>query len=133
MSTRSRIAFDFGNGNVDSIYCHYDGYPDGVGSILYFYYNDAERARVLCQCGNISVLKSDLCSSSKIDDDEPYKFNSLEDLLDYFKESDQEYLYVYNVKKKSWYYYEKQTININDDFKSFVVYSGKLEDYFNGK
>jgi len=34
MATRSRIAIEFGNGKVLSVYCHNDGYFDGVGRDL---------------------------------------------------------------------------------------------------
>lgn len=31
MATRSRIAIELAEGKVKSVYCHNDGYPDGVG------------------------------------------------------------------------------------------------------
>jgi len=34
MATRSRIAVELDNGTVKSVYCHWDGYPDGVGNDL---------------------------------------------------------------------------------------------------
>ncbi len=34
MATRSRIAVELDNGTVKSVYCHWDGYPDGVGQDL---------------------------------------------------------------------------------------------------
>lgn len=32
MSTRSSIAIELEDGSVKSVYCHYDGYPQGVGA-----------------------------------------------------------------------------------------------------
>lgn len=55
MSTRSLIATTFGSG-YRAIYCHYDGYPEGVGATLLEHYNDAERARDLVALGDISSL-----------------------------------------------------------------------------
>lgn len=34
MATRSRIGVELEGGGVLSVYCHYDGYPDGVGRRL---------------------------------------------------------------------------------------------------
>lgn len=34
MATRSRIAVELNDGTVKSVYCHWDGYPDGVGQDL---------------------------------------------------------------------------------------------------
>ena len=34
MSTRSRIGLKLEDGTVKSVYCHSDGYPDGVGKYL---------------------------------------------------------------------------------------------------
>ena len=34
MATRSRIAVETKEGGVRSVYCHFDGYPDGVGANL---------------------------------------------------------------------------------------------------
>ena len=34
MATRSRIAVELSDGTVKSVYCHWDGYPDGVGQDL---------------------------------------------------------------------------------------------------
>lgn len=35
MSTRSRIGMINPYGSVSSIYCHFDGYPEGVGKTLH--------------------------------------------------------------------------------------------------
>ena len=34
MATRSRIAVELNDGTVKSVYCHWDGYPAGVGNDL---------------------------------------------------------------------------------------------------
>tara|TARA_B100000497_G_C7625810_1_gene376079 strand:- start:250 stop:615 length:366 start_codon:yes stop_codon:yes gene_type:complete len=34
MATRSRIAVELDDGTVKSVYCHWDGYPNGVGQDL---------------------------------------------------------------------------------------------------
>jgi len=47
MATTSRIAILNFDGSVDSIYCHYDGYPSHNGKILLKYYNDEMKIRKL--------------------------------------------------------------------------------------
>jgi hypothetical protein len=56
MSTRSRIAIEKQDGTVKSIYCHFDGYVDGVGKTLFNHY-DKEKLEKLIELGDISVLK----------------------------------------------------------------------------
>jgi len=56
MSTRSRIAIENQDGTVQSIYCHFDGYIDGVGTTLFNHY-DREKLKSLIELGDISVLK----------------------------------------------------------------------------
>lgn len=57
MSTRSRIGIEGEDGTIRSIYCHHDGYLDGVGSELLANWNGAERAVALMQHGNLSALE----------------------------------------------------------------------------
>lgn len=61
MSTRSRIAFEHEDGSVISIYCHFDGYPDGVGRVLLAHYNTPERVLELMKLGDLSSLAPKLC------------------------------------------------------------------------
>jgi len=55
MGTRSYIGKVI-NGRVHSIYCHWDGYPEGVGSVLLQYY-DSEKVDGLLKLGGISSLQ----------------------------------------------------------------------------
>jgi hypothetical protein len=56
MSTRCRIALEDELTGVYSIYCHYDGYPNGVGRILDRYYKDRNTVEKLIDLGDISVM-----------------------------------------------------------------------------
>jgi hypothetical protein len=56
MATRSRIAIENQDGTVTSIYCHFDGYIDGVGKILQENYNTREKMEQLIDLGDISSL-----------------------------------------------------------------------------
>ena len=56
MSTRSRIGLKQANGQIKSIYCHWDGYPEGVGKTLKEHYNSPEKIEELLELGDISSL-----------------------------------------------------------------------------
>lgn len=57
MATRSRIGFETKQGTVKSIYCHFNGYPDGVGKTLQQHYTDPEKVEALVALGDISYLE----------------------------------------------------------------------------
>lgn len=56
MATRSRIGLEFPDGHVESIYCHWDGYPEHNGRILKSCYNDFSSVYQLIQLGDLSAL-----------------------------------------------------------------------------
>lgn len=55
MSTRSAIIAKIGDFYY-GIYCHFDGYVDGVGKVLHQHYQDAEKVKRLIELGDISSL-----------------------------------------------------------------------------
>jgi hypothetical protein len=57
MATRSRIGIENENGTISSIYCHWDGYPDGVGVTLEEHYSNSQKLRMLINLGDISILR----------------------------------------------------------------------------
>ena len=56
MATRSTIAMRLEDGSVRSVYCHFDGYPDGVGATLREHYTDPAKIQQLLDLGDLSVL-----------------------------------------------------------------------------
>lgn len=57
MGTRSRIGIeDMETGTVTSTYCHWDGYPSGVGQTLLDHYQDREKVEALVALGYASSL-----------------------------------------------------------------------------
>ena len=56
MATRSTIAMLLEDGSVRSVYCHFDGYPDGVGATLRDHYTDPAKIERLLDIGDLSVL-----------------------------------------------------------------------------
>ena len=55
MSTRSRIGIVRGD-KVESIYCHFDGYPEGVGATLAEHWTTTEEVEALMSLGDLSAL-----------------------------------------------------------------------------
>lgn len=141
MSTRSLIFKKNNDGSYVGVYCHNDGYPTGVGQILYNFYNE-ERTTRLIELGSMSSLGCfiepqqngirtkyestpngfDLLPiiTSKHTFDEPqdnvcvfynrdrneelhnYQLKNFEDLLELFKDSWAEYVYV--LQDNQWFF-----------------------------
>jgi hypothetical protein len=59
MGTRSTIAMKQGD-KVIAIYCHFDGYKEGVGATLDQHYQDAEKVQRLMDLGNLSALSQEI-------------------------------------------------------------------------
>ena len=57
MGTRSRIGKKLDDGTIMHCYCHYDGYPEGVGKTLEMHYKDIEKIEELLSFGDISCLE----------------------------------------------------------------------------
>jgi hypothetical protein len=97
MATRSRIAIENQDGTVDSIYCHFDGYVEGVGKTLFNHY-DQEKLEKLLELGNISVLKESTEDTVAYcrDRGEDLHFKTFKDVEDLFENgfnSSEEYVY----------------------------------------
>lgn len=69
MSTHSFIGIeDETTGKVRGIYCHYDGYPDGVGYVLKKHYQDEHKLRELVKLGSISALREEIGDKHDFED-----------------------------------------------------------------
>ena len=66
MSTRSRIGVQDADGTIRSIYCHFDGYLDGVGATLAGHYADANKVEQLVALGDLSSLDDDLAPAEGV-------------------------------------------------------------------
>ncbi len=60
MSTHSFISLKNSLGTLAGVYCHFDGYPDGVGKTLLEHYTTTEQVSALLQGGSISTLGDDM-------------------------------------------------------------------------
>lgn len=60
MATRSRIAIENQDGTIRSIYCHFDGYPENNGVILFENYKTQEKVESLISLGSLSSLHEEI-------------------------------------------------------------------------
>jgi len=60
MATRSAIGFVEYDGSVTAVYCHWDGYLDGVGATLVAHYRDLYKVLDLLDQGDISSLRPEI-------------------------------------------------------------------------
>lgn len=129
MGTRSKIAIKKKDGKVESIYCHWDGYPSYNGKILKEHYNTVDKVQELIDLGSISSLGEFIKPNPERehsfynpqrsvtvayirDRREPESYNKkrifdyetefLKDCLD----SDCEYYYLYDEEQEKWFYSE---------------------------
>jgi hypothetical protein len=56
MATRSTIALEFADGTVQQVYCHWDGYLEHNGQILFEHYSNPFILRDLIDLGDVSSL-----------------------------------------------------------------------------
>jgi hypothetical protein len=129
MSTRSFIAITNGDINYTAVYCHSDGYIEGVGQMLHTYYNSPVAARDLVYLGDLSrvgplsePIPGNLHSFDNPangvtvayyrDRDEdweavkPKKFEGYDRLIDAATLAGAEYLYIYDAKTLAWWVVE---------------------------
>lgn len=106
MSTRSFIAVKKEDKSYDAIYCHFDGYPEGVGAMLLENYNTKELVEKLISNGDMSSIggTTEKCVFYHRDRGEELDIGSYKtkaELKKAYKDSWCEYLYVFN--KNVWY------------------------------
>ena len=79
MATRSRIGIVNEDGTVSSIYCHWDGYPEGNGKILLLHYSDRNKVQSLIDLGAISSLRANVLPYDPYNNVENEKVKSILD------------------------------------------------------
>ncbi len=124
MGTRSTIAMEFADGTVQQIYCHWDGYLEHNGKILFNHYVDPYKTRELIDMGDISSL----CNTIEETKQGAYhfwrgeelrvaKFNDFQDYLAHHQYEDYEYILR---KDGHWY------VQAHDD--AFVMLKSAIAD-----
>jgi hypothetical protein len=76
MATHSTIAKENNDGTVTQVYCHWDGYPTGVGHTLLNHYCNADKLSLLLSHGGISSLGDDIGEQHSFTN--PYKYSTPE-------------------------------------------------------
>jgi hypothetical protein len=98
MATRSTIGVKQADGTIQAIYCHWDGYPEGVGAGLVQFYNSKAQAEQLIALGGFSALHETLDETKAgaygTPSDSARTFTSDKDWLKNFN-SGEEYFYLY--------------------------------------
>ena len=114
MATRSNIGIMRENGEIETIYSHWDGYLEHNGCMLFNYYNTAEKVEELISKGYISALGKTISESEIFDRKTNSKYESLKGLINNFKDNyGIEYIYIFFESEKKWYfcnnhYYKKE-------------------------
>ena len=131
-ATRSMIGIEEPNGKITATYCHYDGYPEGVGKMLKKFYKNPSVIKKLVTLGKqgISTLGKNI--GKKHDFDMPYdekeklgyttfygrdrgeggNFTQVsKDRTQIKTNSGEEFLYIWSVKDKKWYYKDEDWPN----------------------
>jgi hypothetical protein len=120
MATRSTIGIKSQDGTVKAIYCHWDGYPAGVGLGLIDNYNSKEQAEALIALGGFSSLMETLeetkAGAYGNDSDKARTFTGVQDWLDNFN-SGEEYAYLYE-EGKGWVYFSDEAF---DEFMPLIL------------
>ena len=121
MGTRSNIVRENADGSFDSIYCHWDGYPDNNGRLLYEHYQDPAKIQALLDLGDLSSLGEEIGERHSFDNapreecnaygrdrgetgTECRHYANAEALAAMLKESWTEWVYVWRVTEGKWYY-----------------------------
>ena len=86
MSTRSRIGV-YDDQVVHWIYCHFDGYPEGVGETLLLHYTELEKIEKLMELGSLSILDRNI--GEKIDFDDREARQQAQQCLAYHRDRDE--------------------------------------------
>ena len=135
MSTRSNIAIQRRNKQVEVIYCHCDGDLSHNGKMLLEHYTDLDKINSLIELGNISFLhkyiepietdkehsfynpqKEVVVAYGRDRNEEEQQKRVYKDIGDYLDNIgwDIEYAYIYKEEENQWYYIN---FHINDSVR----------------
>ncbi len=116
MSTRSNIGVKLKDGSVKMVYCHFDGYPSGVGKVLLDNFKNFDEVEDFIAQGDMSSLHG------KIGEFYTARGDSLSPPKHYVRVQDaifamQEYMYLFDEEEKKWFYsdHEKPLVELTSD------------------
>lgn len=138
MSTRSYIGIKTGEDKGEFVYCHFDGYPEGVGKTLLENYTNEHKIRYLISLGDMSSL------DEFIETDMPHSFENprkgvcvfynrdrgendcesrtyrLSNIAQEAMENGIEYVYCYDTESKKWNFIDVWDNKKWEDLKEFL-------------
>jgi len=127
MGTRSYIGIEKANGTVDAVYCHFDGYIEGVGRTLFANYTTFRKTEKLIKGGSMSSLgntaehTSYYNKSGSEEAENDVENYSKEELFQVFEKVGIEYFYLYS--NGVWYVAQ----NEKDGWKRLDTYFDSLD------
>jgi hypothetical protein len=127
MSTRSRIGISQEDGSVKSIYCHYDGYPEGVGQTLIENYTSPVEVMNLIDKGDLVSLQSQEHFADRGESDVDAIVTPENEYVSHTGDCWGEYAYLY--KDEEWLV---QMVRNDDDFgfsKQFTPVQSAIDEY----
>lgn len=112
MSTRSMIAIQDADSNFYAVYCHFDGYVSHMGKMLQTYFNSMEKAVDLINEGELRSIEPtedgvDVVLEHFVEDFEKREieyYDTMEDMLAAFCNSDREFIYLWDDELEGWVY-----------------------------
>ena len=125
MSTRSFIGIENLDGTVTGVYCHYDGYLDGVGATLKAYYTTVRQVLDLVALGSLSSLNEDVDVTQAFHRDRGEEL----DIATYprssnirFDDGNYEYVYLFRPADEqgttyNWHYADREVFGKGPEFK----------------
>jgi hypothetical protein len=122
MATRSNIGIRTEDNTIKAAYCHWDGYLQNNGVILFDHYQDVDDILDLVAAGSFSSLASTpeetITDERNVDALVDWTPEEIEDtpaaIKEFFNSTDREFLYVYDPALGVWYYAE-DTYDSNTD------------------
>ena len=104
MATRSNIGARQEDGTIKAIYCHWDGYPEGVGATLAEHYTDPAKVEALLNLGDFSSIADNIeeiqsYAQQGESGTEARTFTTLEEWVEMLEGAGIEYLYLF---EKDW-------------------------------
>lgn len=141
MSTRSLIGKVEKNGKIRAIYCHHDGYLEGVGQTLVDFYSDESKIDDLLNLGDLSSLgetaetfpdywtgdaasSPEFCISYRDRGESNVDAKEYDSERDFYKAADSLWAeYIYLFKNGEWYTFNviSDELTDEDNFKLVTV------------
>ena len=101
MATRSSIAIITKDNKIKSIYCHSDGYPEYMGSLLKNYYNTKEDAKKIIDMADCSFLSNTIEESRfynvwRNENTKALVWDTKDEWRNYASDAGLEFIYLFN-------------------------------------